>query len=377
MRVRLEWVTLFAFASFGLLQKSVGFEGCFIYLILCIFIFWYLQKPIGLHFLSSHQFWLLPLGGLLLVAAYIIFKIKFPHWESKVDRNEALDLAVHQILQGSYPYDVKTQLNNPLSPFPGAIFLAFPFVLLGSSSYQNFFWLIVLLLWMRERIQGLAVLGFLITLGISLPFLQEWLFGGDLIANNIYVLIAVLGLLHFGKKDSQYRNNLLLWGMTIFFGMTLSSRPNFIFWFPIVFVYLARTRGWSWSLRHAVVTAIVMLAVTLPFWLYAPSKFSPLHAAKKIEVSFVWSSYLIIGLMVGFTGLGLRRCRNFIACLGWGALIQAIPVICIVLLDSFQSLTFDFSFTKERYGLNFVIPGCVWFWYKLNNNTKQNHSSTT
>src|SRR5260370_38096939 len=55
--------------------------------------------------------------------------------------DDGLNLGVNELLNGRHPYSVRTYLDNPISPLPGAILLAIPFVLVGSSAYQNLFWL--------------------------------------------------------------------------------------------------------------------------------------------------------------------------------------------------------------------------------------------
>ena len=59
------------------------------------------------------------------------------------DADDALNLAVNELLHGRYPFYARTYLDNPVANLPGTIFLAVPFALLGNSAYQNFFWLMV------------------------------------------------------------------------------------------------------------------------------------------------------------------------------------------------------------------------------------------
>lgn len=64
------------------------------------------------------------------------------------DRDDALDVAVRRLAHLHNPYAARTNLGNPVSPLPGSLALAAPFVAAGRSAYQNLFW-----------VGGFAVLG--------------------------------------------------------------------------------------------------------------------------------------------------------------------------------------------------------------------------
>jgi len=80
---------------------------------------------------------------LLLIAAFIVL---YPVARSGLfgpgsDRDDALNVALQALLSGHYPYYAQTYLGNPPTPMPGALLLALPFFALGTSAWQNLFWL--------------------------------------------------------------------------------------------------------------------------------------------------------------------------------------------------------------------------------------------
>src|SRR5690348_5285103 len=68
------------------------------------------------------------LAGATFLALVVIFAIVYPIANSGVvgggtDRDEALNIAVQELLSGRYPYYPKTYLQAPISPLPGSILL--------------------------------------------------------------------------------------------------------------------------------------------------------------------------------------------------------------------------------------------------------------
>lgn len=91
--------------------------------------------------------WLAVLTLLGLVAG---FAVLFPLANSGrfgpgSDTYEAYDAAVGALVAGHDPYYPLTYLGNRIHHMPGAVFMAAPFTLLGTSAYQVLFWLGVIL----------------------------------------------------------------------------------------------------------------------------------------------------------------------------------------------------------------------------------------
>ena len=78
---------------------------------------------------------------LLAVAFGVIYPIANRGVSGGSDRDEALNIAAAALWRGENPYYQRTYLGNVVSPLPGAILLAEPFVAIGNSAYGNLFWL--------------------------------------------------------------------------------------------------------------------------------------------------------------------------------------------------------------------------------------------
>jgi len=192
------------------------------------------------------------------------------------DRDEALEIAATRFLNWQYPYSEKTQVGNPITPMMGAVLLAIPFVLLGNVASQNFFWLGVLLLFVRQKSLSLACLL------LSPMILQEYFFESDLLTNSIYVSVAIL---LYTKNQ-----NIIT---AIFLGVVLSSRMNMLVWFLILFLHFR-------DYKKMIAPTLVFLALTLPFFLYSPLEFRPLHVFGKMKSAIPYSGAIIILLTLTF-----------------------------------------------------------------------------
>ncbi len=304
--------------------------------------------------------WTLPIAWLAAGLALWLFRARYPEWNAQVDRDEALDLAVRELLAGRPPYRVVTQLGNPVSPLPGSLLLALPFVLLGSSAYQNLGWG-ALVLWILARRAGAsaALLG-LVACFASLAFAQEWLFGGDLITVALASAGAIAAV---GAAAEQPR--LRAWaGLAL--GVALLSRPNLAFAFVSLLAWALRTRRARQVLPMLVLAAALAGGLLAAFYLWDPAHFTPLHIVHKLDhgehgnlAVAVTAAMLLTASALGATRWyrGDERVRLFLEL----AAVQAVPLVTMVIAQSLDARQLSFAFLKERYG---IVPfvWCVAAW---------------
>jgi hypothetical protein len=235
--------------------------------------------------------------ALLMTLFFFVYPIANTHEPGKgSDRDDGLNLAVTELLHGRYPYDRPSYLGNPISPLPGAIILALPFVVMGNSAYQNFFWLVVFFFlagaYLKNKWLSLLLLWF-IFLGSPIV-LHEIVTGGDLLANSLYVAAIVIVF-----ADSFYRmTNSAKLGFSIFAGVALSSRAHVLLIVPMILSLLYQRLGFKGAVKYGGTTILAFLAVTVPFWLYSPARFSPFHTYGKLLQIDLWLPGTRIGLIV-------------------------------------------------------------------------------
>ena len=215
---------------------------------------------------------------LLILAAYslTIYPVADSgYFGGGTDVDDALVIGAKEIIAGRYPYYPKTYLGGFLSPMPGALFLALPFVVLGVLPLQNVFWIAVLAITAKYVLRSyLPALLIVLTVFLISPTAYQVLgTASDHISNAIYIL-ASMWLLHTAVADSGSSMWVRIFPAALL-GIGLSSRSNFMILMPIFFSALAQAGGWRTALGYCVLTGSVFLAVTVPFWAYDPAGFSP------------------------------------------------------------------------------------------------------
>jgi hypothetical protein len=176
-----------------------------------------------------------------------------------------------------------------------------------------------------------------VTLVFSPSVLEQVVTGGDRPANTIYVLAFTLALVNYApRSDVRVWKKLLLAELL---GVGLSWRGNFVFLLPPIFSQLLQDTGWKNVAACLAMTCVGFAAVTIPFWLYDPSEFTPLSTEwGKIELGNLlpFSGFAILAV-TGIAALLLSLQRfdsSHVTLLRNCALVQAVPVVFVVLLHS-------------------------------------------
>lgn len=224
---------------------------------------------------------------LLLVATLLVllFALLFPISRSGLigggsDRVDALNVALRALLAGHQPYEQVTYLENRPTPLPGALLLALPFYLLGSSALQNLFWGPVLVALAPSMVGARrASVCFLLIFILFCPgALQDFVTGGDYLVNVIYVAVSVhlvMASIDDTRPVARHLSYLL-------FAASISSRPIFVFVVPILTAFIAQRRGLGLVVEFVLATGIALLAINGPLFLSDPKHFPLFLSAGKL-----------------------------------------------------------------------------------------------
>jgi len=323
------------------------------------------------------------LGVLTVVVLMGAFALTYPALTTgrigaASDRDEALNTATWELLHGRYPYYPRAVVDGVtregekgslISPLPGELLLAVPFVLLGNGAYQNFFWVLVLFFVVRWYLRsGPSATAFLWGLLLLSPIcLHEVVTGGDLMSNTIWVLVFALFMI---RCVSDARTKWYSRGVAAaLFGIGLSSRANFVLIGPLVLSVLIQAAGWKPALKYMTLAALASLAVTLPFYLYDPAGFSPLHTYNKLR--WFESTLPHAGVVVPVVGAVLAGALSFQKMAGPDvrflrncAIVLAWPVVCVVALSSVSTARLEL-YRFAWYGQSFMLFGVLACWVPL------------
>lgn len=221
---------------------------------------------------------------LLLVIAFIVL---FPLAKSGLygggsDRDDALNVTLRALLHGEYPYYTKTYLGNPPTPMPGAMLLALPAYLLGSSALQNLFWVPFFVL-RGELYFNSAKLAFVygtIFILFCPASLQDFVSGGDYLVNCLYVITSMALILRSCPGGTSRKCRVALYA---FHAICISSRPIFIMVLPAVAAFLHQRSGYRRVIEYVAATGFFLGVLNLPFFLYDPAHFPAFNLSRKLS----------------------------------------------------------------------------------------------
>ena len=333
-----------ALFSAAMVQHSTSLGLALVYLVCAPVALLACLRVLTLVGLPARHGWLAVSAFLVVAAA--AFVVVYPIADARkafgggTDADDALDLAVRSLLRGEYPYRERTYLNNPITPLPGWIALATPFVvLLGRAAYLNVFWLAVWLVVLAAVARSawlaaaFATLTFVFFPGVAITFLN----GSDSFAS--VVAICLLVVLPKNQKNVPWL------ALAVATGVVLSSRFNVVLLLPVLASVVGRRRGVGTALVYTGVAAAVWLAVSFTPWLVDSAGFSPLH------------TYGMLGrfdTVVPFFGLLVPAATGLVALgLGWRvlrgsldpwlamALVLTLPVGCDFLAELAVSRRLD------------------------------------
>ncbi len=356
--------------SVHLLQRYFRLAGSAVFVVLTLLslfvVYRYVFPRVAPKVTDKQVLWL-TIATFILVLA--VFFVVYPLANSDVpgkgsDRDEALNAATGALLSGHYPYYPKIYSGNPITPLPGSLLLAVPFVLLGNSAYQNFFWLLAFLLTMNSYLKDrrLALLLLWALLAFSPVVLHEIVTGGDLLSNSIYVLLFVMWLV-----TAVPRADFPQWGkflLASLLGVGIASRINFVLVLPLVFSALVQGAGWRSATRFIAITGLTSILLTLPFYLYDPQGFSPLHTTTKLDQFDSWLPLagLVVPIAVGIVALILSIHHTNRSLQGLArncAIVLALPVLSATALQSIRAGYLWLSWIGL--GVSFLFFGAVAF----------------
>jgi len=278
------------------------------------------------------------------------------------DRDEALQLATSRLIHGEFPYSARTSLGNAVTPFPGALLLAIPFVIIGNVGLglQSIVCLASLSVYLQKFIRRSTSQGILFFTLICCPVVLTQLRShGDLVSNAIYVMMAFSFMLECAMTSPDKWRRMSL--VAVLCGVSLSSRLNVFLMMPTLFFGLRFFLGLKSAIKYIALVIGAFLLVSLPFFLYDPAGFSPLHlVSERLQETAGWKPFgvLTIPFVVGViaVSLGLIRKRwtmqSFWMDLG-------IVQFLLFTASYVSGYLHNSNYYLDGYGIFYIFTGCA------------------
>jgi hypothetical protein len=341
------WLSLVVPSSF-IVHKYSGWAGLIAYAIAVAAVL--ALKPTLPERVSDRTLFRLALITFLLVVTIfvVVYPVANTHDPGRgSDDDNTLDLGATALLNGRFPYSQTTYLGNVLHHFAGAFVLAAPFVLLGTSAWQNLFWVPLFFVAVKAETgdsRRALGLGWLV-LALSPAVMHDIVTGTSYASNTIYVALGLWWLVRAQHRDVA----------AIAWGVALSSRANFLFLMPLAFGWLRHHAGWSAALRATAFTCVTVALLTVPFYLHDPGSFGPLEAANRLLRFDALLPHLGIALAASMAAISIAlsfTTMDTAALFRNCAWVQAFPIVTGTVLSSVQEGQIDLRY--PRYGAFFA-----------------------
>jgi hypothetical protein len=211
----------------------------------------------------------------------------------------------------------------------------------------------------RDRVVALSWLMLILFLSPAVAY--EYISGGDLIANGIYVPLSLALAIHAwsNAKSSKWLKIVVC----LLVGVCLTSRSNLPFLVPLFAAAIWRVAGFKSAIVASVLTSSVIILLTVPIYLHDPAGFTPLISRKKLALvdhAIPHMSWYLVGItaLVGAVVAIrlLRRSDDVLeAVFRYGAIVMIAPMLLLVLVHSAVSGRLEFGLMLDRFGLLFLF----------------------
>lgn len=266
------------------------------------------------------------------------------------DQDDCVILGSQQLIQGLFPYSVRSYYGNPCSPAPGMLILYLPFVYFDAYICGASAVLLLALGILRVQNHSWTCSGyFLFFLSMSLLWWELQVVGSDLIGLGLGLVLVIIVLPNI--VDKKYKFLIILIGALT--GLLSSTRINLIF----IFLFLSLYIFWYWrsgALLFFISGLLFSVVPTLWLFFLNPAEFTPLHLVGKagnllspvaLACSvLVCGGFGIFGLMLGRRGLNYGAASLFLG---------LAPMLCILALADILNRQWQWS---QWEGANYLMP---------------------
>jgi hypothetical protein len=341
-----------ALGSSGTIQKYAGTAAALVYLVVAAavlpFVWPRLEALAEEHLQGSRG---VAATAVVLAVLVVALALVYPHANTHSltagsDRDDSVNIGAMRLLHGEYPYSARTYLGLPLAQMPGAFLLGLPFAAASSSAWATPFWIAVLIaLVALSRGLGVAALAAAAVFVTAPAVPREYLTGGDLVSNTIYVVAGAWLVFRFAGSR--------FWPLAgVAFGVALASRSNFAFLLIPLLAAVSSREGVRAAVRTLAVAVAAALALTIPFILRQDGWDAIVSSNRLAPLGRVGEALTLLAAvaLAVWLAVGERRWR-FQALVWQAALVQAIFPLVLVVQASVEKGAFDAEPLITGYGV--------------------------
>jgi hypothetical protein len=194
-------------------------------------------------------------------------------------------------------------------------------------------WLFVLIFLLRYYVgDARSALALFVVLFVACPCTaRELLNGSDYLANGIWALGALLLAERFDRLSGGARV-----AGALATGVLLCSRVTFVAVLPVFAAVVWRRNGAGRAAAYCSLVALAFLCLTVPFYLYDPDGYSPIHVVRFVgRFGLLWphaATVLTVATLLVAAGMACATWRQPERALACSAAVLSMPhIVCIFL----------------------------------------------
>ena len=188
--------------------------------------------------------------------------------------------------------------------------------------------------------------------------MQDFVTGGDYLANALYVALAMDFVLATQSSPSAWRRD----GAAVLLAVALSSRPVYAVAGPLLAGMIYRDFGPARMVRFGLVVLAAGFLLNFPFFLYDPSRFPTHHLAQKTTALPAWlqANLVLPALGMLIACLGFFRRIDLAGAFGLMGLAIAAMICPPVLAGLIRSSAGDYALSTLGWTLPAAVFGGLW-----------------
>ena len=297
---------------------------------------------------------------LIVFVAFVIISYAIDGNQLGTDRWSALEVSVKSVLNFEYPYDKLDHMGGRSSNFPGLIYIATPFYLIGNIALlQPFTFLLVMLFIRNFQMKNHQKLLFLFLFLSSVAYLWEVFAKSDLMSNVILVLLFIVW---WSKKNptNYIRKPILL---SFFAALLVLTRgflavPLTLFLFgPFLKVSMKE------KIRFGLFLVVFLVALSLPILLNLPSE-EILLGNNPVRNQTAYAPYWLMMVVIFIPFFISPMIKGILGILRWSYIIMSLLLLGLfinnLILEGVEVNIYGGLFDISYLGI--LIPFAIFFY---------------
>lgn len=296
-------------------------------------------------------------ASIFIFSILILINIFVDKYSLNVDRWSAMEVTIHSIINGIYPYNLPDHLGKTSSNLPGLSYLGLPFYLIGDVGFlQPFVFLSLSFYIFKAKIVPYqkAILSILFL--FSIAFLWEIYVKSDLMSNLIIVILFML-IWDNIFKENYFKKPFLL---AFFVALIILTRGVVVIPLTIfLFSKFIRSKATE-KIIFSVSTILFTIILSLPILISIPDiqtiiEHNPFNHQTKYSSKLLQLIFVVLPFLISFYSKNIAQTLFYSFLLI--TILMFLTMFKNIFINGFNESIYNNSFDLSYLGM--IIPFCI------------------